>query len=206
MRISSCQVSRGRKWAMLGREHLHFSQFYFALHFSFALRVCKWHHSLFHMLDRSLILIQRYMYKCQGEWTQHLAAIYPLIYSLALPRHLSTQHASQSYTYTHSDLHQLFSAWNPCQETFKLSHGLFSSQAQRYPHWLHGIALQTEQGGDKGRVQAQARFGTKRLPCSWSTLPRCVILLQLHCRYIPIDPLLKTDNLFWKQWLKITII
>lgn len=46
-------------------------------------------------------------------------------------------------THTHSDLHQLFSA---CQATFKLSHGLSSSQAQRYPGWLHRLALQTEQG------------------------------------------------------------
>jgi len=63
----SCQVSRGRKWVTLGRENLNFSQFYFALHFSSALRVCELHHSTLHMFDRSLILIQRYMSKCQGE-------------------------------------------------------------------------------------------------------------------------------------------
>lgn len=87
----SCQVSSGRKWVMLGREHLNFSQFYFAFHFSSALRVWELHHSTFHMLDRSLIPIQIYVYRRQEERTQHLAAIYPLIYTLVLP--LSTWYA-----------------------------------------------------------------------------------------------------------------
>lgn len=156
----SCQVSRvSRRWCYGGSiSNLVTSTLLFISHLTSECVNCTTAHST-RLIDY-LILMQRYMYKCQGEWTQHLKAIYHLIYSLAL---LLTSWYAEHFPELHiqSDLHQLFSVWNPCQETSKLSHGLPSSQAQRYPGWLQEPALQTKQGKGQrkgtGTGQAQNR-------------------------------------------------
>lgn len=145
---------------------------------------------------------------CINVWENEHSTLQPFILlftDLFYPCHLRTQNALQSYI--HSDSHQLFSAWNPCQEIFKLSHGLSPSQAQEYPSWLHRPALQTEQGRGQrkgiGTGQVQNRETALQLERPAQMFHHtAAIPSQIH----PIDPLLKTDDPFWKQCLKTTII
>lgn len=141
----NCQMSRAKKRVMLGSKHLKFGQFYFTLHLSSALRVCELHHSTFHVFDRSLIVIQRYMYKCQGERTQHLAATYPLtaLFYPVILVHRMLPRATHTHRVTCISCSMLETL---AKKLLRCPMAWLHYKHKDTQGWLHRLALQTEQG------------------------------------------------------------